>query len=220
MEKLQVQNALYPLVCICSSIILLVVGLMYAKNPLFPVYILVVCLLYCIFGFAKTTLKCILIFTIVGSVFGFFSFLVSRNISAAVQMGERVLLIGVSSVPMVTLPPIRLTRCLTQLGFPRIVALGMLIAIRFVPIIGLEVRRVRQAMETRGAKASFYRAFVVPVMVRLISMSDTLALSLETRAFDLDQKEATVYEPVHFTLKDGLYMASVGILLVGMAVLG
>lgn len=216
MEKLQVKNSLYPLVCIVSSILLLITGLLYAKDPIFPIFIICVCILYSCFGLLVPTLKCLGIFIPVGLIFSLFSLLLTKNYTSAIQIGCRVLLIGVSSVPMVTLPPIQLTRCLTQLGFPRTITLGMLIAIRFVPVIGGEVRRVRQAMHTRGASASFYRAFVVPVMVRLISISDTLALSLETRAFDLDSKESTVYEPVRFTLRDGIFCLFVVFLLVGM----
>lgn len=218
MEKLQVKKSLYPLVCIASALVLMVVGLVYAKQPVFPIFIIAVCLLYCCFGLWKTVLKCLVVFIPVSAVFAAVSLLFTRDATTAIQVGGRVLLIGVSAVPMVTLPPIRLTRCLTQLGFQRIATLGMLIAIRFVPIIGGEVRRVRQAMHTRGAKASFYRAFVVPVMVRLISISDTLALSLETRRFDLDSKQATVYKPVAFALRDGIYCAAALGLVAGMVV--
>lgn len=218
MEQLHVKNSLYPLVCIVSSIAVLVVGLLHAKEPIFPVYILLLCLLYCCFGLAKPTFKALAVFVPIGFIFALFSWLFTRNITSALQVGGRVLLIGVSAIPMVTLPPIRLTRCLTQLGFPRVITLGMLISIRFIPIIGEEVRRVRQAMRTRGASASFYRAFVVPVMVRLISISDTLALSLETRGFTLENNTATVYEPVYFTVKDGLYSFTVVLLLIGMVV--
>lgn len=95
----------------------------------------------------------------------------------------------------------------------------MLIAIRFIPIIFEEVHRVRQAMHTRGASASFYRALVVPVMVRIITISDTLALSLETRAFELDNKHATVYHPVYFTMRDFIYVVCIFALIIGMVVL-
>lgn len=220
MERLQVKNPLYPLVCILSAIALLVVGLLFAKHPAFPVFLGAVCVLYCLFGLWRTVLKCLVVFLPVSAVFAAFSLLFTRDATAALQVGGRVLLIGISAVPMVTLPPIHLTRNLTQLGAPRIVTLGMLIAIRFVPIIATEVHRVRQAMQTRGARASVYRAFVVPVMVRLISISDTLSLSLETRRFDLDDREATVYKPVRFTLRDGAYCAAAAALAIAMFTVG
>lgn len=219
MERLQTQNPLYPPVCILSSILLLVVGLLFAKHPAFPFYIVAVCLLYCCFGLWQVVVKCLAVFLPVGAIFAAFSFLFARDGLAALQVGGRVLLIGVSAIPMVTLPPIHLTRCLTQLGFPRIITLGMLIAIRFVPVITTEVHRVRQAMRTRGARASLYRAFVVPVMVRLIGISDTLSLSLETRNFDLENRQATVYRPVRFMPRDGVYCALVAALSVGMVVI-
>ena len=160
MDRLQLEKPLYPLVCLTSSILLLAVGLVYAKHPLFPLFILAVCLLYCMFGIAKATINCILVFIPVSAVFALFSLLFHREAAVAAQMAGRVMLLGVSAVPMVTMPPINLTRCLDGLGFPRILTLGMLIAIRFVPIIGDEVNRVREAMRTRGVRGSVYRMLV------------------------------------------------------------
>jgi len=218
MDRLQIRNPLYPLVCILSAIALLVVGLFYAKSDYFGLYILTICLLYCFFGLAAATMKCLLVFIPVGAVFALFSFLFQREAVTAFQMAGRVLLIGVSAVPMVTMPPICLTRCLTQLGCPKVITLGMLVAIRFVPLVGGEVRRVGQAMRTRGIRRSVHRAFVVPVMIRLLSISDTMALSLETRAFSMGKEPASVYEPVRFCLRDGVYCGMVAVILTGWMV--
>ncbi|MGI6161983.1 MAG: energy-coupling factor transporter transmembrane component T family protein [Christensenellales bacterium] len=219
MERLQSDNPLYPLVCIFSAVIILAAGLLNAKHPLFPAYILAVLLLYYAFGFWNAALKCLLIFIPVGAAFAFFSFLFQRDAEIAAQMAGRVILIGVSALPMITLPPINLTRCLSGLGFPRILTLGMLIAIRFVPVIADEVKRVREAMRTRGVKGSFYRAFIIPVIIRLMNISDTMALSLETRAFSTGTEPVSVYKQVRFLLRDGVYCAAVSALLATWLVL-
>lgn len=209
MDRLQVENPLYPIVCIVSAIVILVVGLLHAKDPMFPVYILSVILLYSLFGLSRAALSSLVIFIPISAVFGLFSFLFQQNIEIATQMAGRVVLIGISAIPMITLPPINLTRCLSGLGFPRILTLGMLIAIRFVPVVGGEVRRVHEAMRTRGVRGSFYRAFVIPVMIRLLNISDTMALSLETRAFSMGKEPISTYKKVSFSLRDGIYSVAV-----------
>lgn len=214
MERLQVARPLYPLVSICSAAVILLAGLFGAKQPLFPVYILAVLLLYSLFGFAAAALKTVLIFIPVSTIFALFSLLFQQDLETAIQMAGRAILIGVSALPVITLPPINLTRCLAGLGFPRILTLGMLISIRFVPVVGGEVLRVREAMRTRGVRGSFYRAFVIPVMIRLLNISDTMALSLETRAFSTGDEPVSIYRPVEFTLRDACYCAAAVILLV------
>ena len=104
------------------------------------------------------------------------------------------------------------------------ITLGMLIAVRFLPVLGSEIARIREAMKTRGVRASlwnvrcFYRALVMPLMLRIINMSDTMALSLETRGFDLENREVSVYRPVRFFARDGVFAACIVILLVGLGV--
>ena len=66
--------------------------------------------------------------------------------------------------------------------------------------------------------SNLYRAFLIPLVMRTINLSDTLALSVETRGFDPADREATVYHPVLFSLRDGIFvgltlMAVAGILL-------
>lgn len=218
MDRLQVKNPLYPLVCLGCAIALLIGGLLCAKSPVFPFFVLAVCLLYTVFGLGIVTLKCFLVFVPVSLIFALFSFLFARNLTVASQMGCRVLLMGLSAVPLVTLPPINLTRCLTSLGCPRILTLGMLISIRFVPIIGDEVHRVCEAMRTRGVGFSFYRAFIIPVMMRIINISETMTLSLETRAFSVGNEPVSAVEEVRFSIRDIIYCICCAALLAGLAV--
>lgn len=89
-----------------------------------------------------------------------------------------------------SIEPADMTRNLSTLKVPRGITLGMLIATSFPPVLGAEIRRVREAMKTRGAGSVlnpkiFYRAFLVPFVMRLVNISDTLSLSVETRGFSL-----------------------------------
>ena len=95
---------------------------------------------------------------------------------------------------------------------PRVLTLAMLITFTFFPLLRAEVRQPREAMRTRGAggflnPASLYRAFLIPLMVRLVNLSDTLALSVETRGFTTYPAPYTVYRPVYLQARDGAFAA-------------
>lgn len=223
MERLQVKKPIYPLVCIAFAAIILLGGLLVSKRLVFAYLLAVLCLMYPCFGYGKVLLKCLTIFIPLSLLIGLLSWPIAGNRIAALQTTGRILLMGLCAVPMVSLPPVNLTRCLTQLNCPRILTLGMLVAVRFVPVLMTEMRRILEAMKTRGVRltlnpACFYRAFLIPLVMRLTNISEILALSLETRGFDLKEKDATVYRPVRFTLRDAAFSAVTAALVVGMAV--
>ena len=87
----------------------------------------------------------------------------------------------------------------------------MLIAMSFVPVLKGEIKRVREAMKTRGAGSIlnpkiFYRAFLIPLVTRLVDISDTLALSVETRGFTLEKAKYTVYKKESICISDFIYL--------------
>ena len=103
-------------------------------------------------------------------------------------------------------------RILFHVRLPRVLTLAMLITFTFFPLLRAEVRQTREAMRTRGAggllnPAILYRAFLIPLMVRLVNLSDTLALSVETRGFTTYPAPYTVYRPVYLQAKDGAFAA-------------
>ena len=225
MNSLRVKNPLYPLVCILSSLVIVIVGLLLVKGHDVLWLILLLCAADCCFGLYKTTLKCLLMFIPVSALFGLFTYLFNWNGMEAVQMAERILLMAVAAIPAVCMPPINLIRCLTKLKCPRMITLGMLIVIRFVPVLRAEVKRIREAMKTRGVNASlwniqcFYRALLIPLMMRLINISDTLSLSLETRGFEMGRTPVSVYRDVRFRPRDAVYSVLVAAMLIGTVVL-
>jgi energy-coupling factor transporter transmembrane protein EcfT len=98
----------------------------------------------------------------------------------------------------------------------------MLVAIRFIPVVAAEMFRIREAMKTRGVRqtmhpSSLYRAFLVPLVMRLTGISDILSLSLETRCFDMEGKGATVFRRVRFGARDVVFCAVTVALIAGMA---
>jgi energy-coupling factor transporter transmembrane protein EcfT len=111
---------------------------------------------------------------------------------------------------------------MTRLGCPRALTLGMLVAIRFVPALAGEMFRIREAMMTRGVSLArgpsyVYRAFLVPLVMRLTGISDILALSLETRCFDIGGQSATIYRQVKFSARDAAFCVCTAALVLWMA---
>ena len=66
-------------------------------------------------------------------------------------------------------------------------------------------------MKTRGAGSVLnpkilYRAFLVPLVMRLVNISDTLALSVETRGFALGKVRYTIYKREKIALSDIMFV--------------
>ena len=51
-----------------------------------------------------------------------------------------------------------------------------------------------------------YRAFLVPFVMRLVNISDTLALSVETRGFALGKVRYTIYKKENLAISDIVYV--------------
>ena len=153
--------------------------------------------------------------SVLGIIFGGVSVLISQNYDTFHVTLARFLILGICSIPLLSIPPANLARAMNQLKVPRSLTLGMLITIRFIPILFGEIFQIRDAMQSRGVNVwvytpkMFYRAFLVPLIMRCVNISDILSLSVETRAFDTDSKESTVYKPVIFKMKDIIFALSV-----------
>jgi energy-coupling factor transporter transmembrane protein EcfT len=225
-EGLLVRNPLYPLCCIAFSAAMLMGGLLISKRPSFAALLVVVCIVYIVFGYVRPLIRCMAVVLPICLVVGLVALLVRGapwDAAPALQTAGRIFLLGLCTVPTISLPPVNLTRCMTQIGCPRVLTLGMLVAVRFVPALAGEMFRIREAMMTRGVRLTLnpsyaYRAFLVPLVMRLTDISDVLALSLETRGFDIEGTGATVFRPVRFGARDAAFCVVAAALIVWMAV--
>ena len=59
---------------------------------------------------------------------------------------NRILALCVGVIPGLALPPVLLVRNCSALKLPRMLTLGMMITLNFFPLLGDEVRKVREAM--------------------------------------------------------------------------
>lgn len=211
-EAFEVKKPFYPLVSFAVSIITLIFGMLFSKNLLAFAFATAIFVLYSAFGLFKSTWKMTVAMAICGLIIGGLSFLTNRSWDAFWQTLLRMILLGLCAVPMVSTSPCDLTRCLAKLKCPRVITLGMLVTLKFIPVLVGEIKQIWEAMKVRGANVSWYRpgtiyrAFIVPLIMRIIGISDTLSLSLETRAFTLDDSESSVYKVITIRARDFVFL--------------
>ena len=212
---------LYPLFAIASALIIMVFGLVMAKSITCSYFLLGAFVWLLIFGCWKQCLKSLAAYIVVGGIFTLIAYYSSnKNADVALAMANRFGAVFLAIVPGMSIQAVAMTRNLSQLHTPRAITLGMLITMSFVPVLRGEIKRVREAMKTRGAGSIanpkiFYRALLIPLVTRLVDISDTLALSIETRGFTLGKAKYTVYKKEVVNIFDVLYLVgyAVGIAL-------
>ena len=202
----------YPLIAIVAALFVIVFGLVVARNENLCWYLLGVLVWLCLFGCFKGVLKILPAFIVFGGAFAGIAYAsAGGDVQAAISMLNRfgALFLGVALSMSVS--AVRMTRSLSQIHTPRAITLGMLISMSFVPMLKGEIGRVREAMKTRGAGSVLnpkilYRAFLVPLVMRLVNISDTLALSVETRGFALGKVRYTIYKKEKIALSDIVFV--------------
>ena len=135
MENIKIKNPLHPLVGLASSFAILIIGMILVKSGLFIFFIAAVCLLLLAFGYGELLLKVGIAFLFIGAVMGGMTFLFTSNADMVIQMMGRVFVLGIAALPIITIPYVNLTRCLSAIKFPSAITLGMMIAVRFFPVM-------------------------------------------------------------------------------------
>ena len=206
------KKKIYPLLVFVVSIFFIAFGLVMARNEKFIWFLLGSYVWLFIFGCKKGCLHMICPFIVAGGIFGVIAyFAYGRDFTAALAMVNRLGAVFLAIALGMSIEPIDMTRNLSTLKAPRGVTLGMLIATSFPPVLKAEKQRVREAMKTRGAGSIlnpkiFYRAFLVPFVMRLVNISDTLSLSVETRGFSLEKVPYTVYKKEKICISDIIFI--------------
>ncbi len=200
MTFFRVKIKLYPLIAIAASLFVIIFGLVVARNENLCWYLLGVLVWLCIFGCFRGVIKMLPAFVVFGGAFAGIAYAsAGGDLAAALSM---------------SIAAVRMTRSLSQVHTPRAITLGMLISMSFIPMLKGEIGRVREAMKTRGAGSVLdpkilYRAFLVPFVMRLVNISDTLALSVETRGFTLGGSLYSIYKKEYPALSDVLFILGI-----------
>lgn len=210
-EKLLVKKPVYPLIGLLSSVIIIVFGLITAKNMSCIFFLGGMWLLFLLFGYWRSCLAVIPIAGVMCAFFAGITYAISCDAQATLASVNRILAVCIAVIPGLALSPIILVRNFSALRLPRMLTLGMMITLTFFPLLGTEVRQVREAMKTRGAGSLlspkiFYRAFLIPLVMRLVNISDTLALSVETRGFSNNAADCSVYKTVRIRAVDIIFL--------------
>lgn len=216
------KSKIYPLLGILLSISLVVFTLVRASDFNTLYFIGIVYIIFLFTGFYKSCIRVLPIGIILTLLFSGLTYLIYKNITSTYQMANRMLGIIVAIIPSMSILPVDLTRNLNQIKIPRKITLGMLICLNFVPILKIEVKNIKEAMRIRGVSILnlkiFYRAFLIPLTIRLVNISDTLALSVEARGFKIDGK-SSIYKPVKLKLKDILIFSLIIISVIVVVIL-
>jgi len=212
------RQPLHPMAGLILSFLTLTLGLALGQPLNLYLFMASLALLYLVAGYGRTMVRVFRLLGVIALVVAGLAYLAGDSVAGSLMTLGRIALVGLSSVPLISAHPTQLSRALTQAGCPRIIALALLITIRFVPVLASEMQRIREAMTIRGVRFHWtnlrhvYRALLLPLVVRLINISDLLALSVETRGFPLRER-GTVYKPVRWRLKDALVgMAFAGVI--------
>ena len=210
-EKLLVKRPIYPVIGLLSSVLILVCGLVRAKSDMCIWFLCGMWLLLLLFGYWRACMAVIPAAAVMCAVLAGITFAVSKDAVQTIAAVNRILAVCIAVIPGLALPPMTLVRNFSALKLPRMLTLGMMITLTFFPLLGGEVRQVREAMKTRGAGSVFnfqilYRAFLIPLIMRLVNISDTLSLSVETRGFTGNVGECSVYKTVRVCPADILFL--------------
>lgn len=203
---------LYPLIAIASALFIMVFGLITARDMSCTYFLIGAFVWLILFGCYRQILKTLPLFIVFGGIFALIAYFSSgKNLDSALSMVNRFGTVFLALVPGMRIQAVAMTRNLSQLHMPRSITLGMLITMSFVPVLHGEIKRIREAMKTRGAGSIFnpkifYRAFLIPLITRLVDISDTLALSIETRGFTLGKSRYTIYKKEMINYADVLFL--------------
>lgn len=214
------KKPIYPLICLLSSIIIFIVGLIFAKDEKILWFFLGLSGLYIIFGYWKQLLLTIPITIIMILVFGGITYLIARELPDTKYAIARVLALMLSVIPNMAINPSDLIRNMKKIKISKKITLGFMIGFSFIKVFKEEVKRIKQAMKARRTSPwnikIFYRAFLIPLISRVDDISDTLSISIETRGFSFDKTKTTSYKDINIHFQDILYLFAVitGVMLV------
>ena len=209
------KRKIYPIFACLVSLFFIVFGLCMARDAKCACFLAGCFVWLMLFGGRRSCLRVLPAMLVFGGLFAAIAYAAyGKDTGAAVAMANRFGSVFLAAALGMSVEPADMTRNLATLRAPRGITLGMLIATSFPPVLGAEVRRVREAMKTRGAGSVLnpkilYRAFLVPFVMRLVNISDTLSLSVETRGFSLAGTPYTVYQKETVCLSDVLFLSGI-----------
>lgn len=211
-EGLQNKKAVYPLIGIGTAALLMIIGMLMASETKCIYFLLTIWLLFAVFGYGRACLAIIPMAAILSGFFSGVTYAISKDAALSYAAANRMLTVCVAVIPGLAMSTTDMVRSFSKIKVPRMLTLGMMITLQFFPLLKREIKQVREAMKTRGAGSLLspqilYRAFFIPLLIRLVNISDTLALSVETRGFQVGaDAEYTIYKEIDVQKRDFVFV--------------
>lgn len=215
MKFFKMKENIYPIFSIIASLFTIIFGLCMAKSIRCSYFLMVLFAWLLLFGLYKSLIRMTISFIIIGGIFSFIAyFAYGREISASMAMANRFGAIFLGLAISMSVEPSKMIRALSSIKTPRALILGALIVTSFPKVLQGEIKRVLEAMKVRGANnvlniKIFYRAFLIPFITRIVNISDTLSLSIETRGFSLSGNKYTVYNRELINIFDLVFLIGI-----------
>ncbi len=141
-----------------------------------------------------------------------------KNINLEIKKGEFVLISGKSGSEML--------EALNRMKVPRSIGIPFSVLLRFVPTIKIELKALKENMKIRGIVTSrffpllhpikYIEYTLVPLLMRMIKISDELSASALIRGLDSDEKRVTLTE-LRFRKTD-LMIGLLGALMIALVI--
>jgi|GEM_PF-4629794 len=217
-----VAQPLHPFLSVACAAVVLTFGLLLSDVSALLVFIAGLGLIFIVVGYEMLFARIARIVIPLAALIGVLAALFGGGVSGGLITFGRISLLGLTTAFAWTIDPTQLARALRQAGAPPLVAMGLLITVRSIPTLVGEAVRIRDAMRVRGLSLRhtplriLYRAVIVPLLIRILTLAESLALALETRAFTGDPR-ATIYRPVALHGRDYATLALMVILMSGVA---
>jgi energy-coupling factor transport system permease protein len=217
-----VAQPLHPLLSVACAAVALTFGLLLRDATTLLTFVAGLGLIFMMVGYGVLLARIARIVIPLAALIGVLAALFGGGVSGGLMTFGSISLLGLTIAFAWTIDPTQLARALRQAGAPPLVALSLLITVRSIPTLVGEAVRIRDAMRVRGLSLRhtplriLYRALVVPLLIRVLTLSESLALALETRAFTGDPC-ATIYRPVALHGRDYATLALMVILMSGVA---
>jgi len=125
--------------------------------------------------------------------------------------GMRMMTIAVSVAMFAfTTTPAQLVAGLESVRCPRSLTLAVMVMLRFLPVFMRDMERVRKsnglrARPRRDRLRVRYRSFMMPVVSRVYTLSDTITLGLHTRGFRM-HGQRTMVNTASFSYSDAFLL--------------
>ena len=206
-------EGIHPLIKLLVSTILFLFSL--STTRIIPLIILLFFLLTFLIlcGLGKAVLRILPLALLIGGGVLAVTYLMGARPELAWRSALRIVFLLVTFLLFgATTRPITLMRSLNQLKIPPELGIGLLIVTRFLPILYREMEKIILSFKLRAGhrKKSWslmYRGLIIPFIFRLFTLSDSITLALQMRAFE-SRPPLSSYKKVSVKFVDWVFLGS------------